>query len=176
MNICKKKSSRYPQKWLRYDIKHIKNRHFSRHFRTLPRFCLILLFYRFWHFKKVLVSFFALFAKIWPKNMYHSSKSRFSCLTFFTWLPEMTLTYIMVTKHRKWYLTMQRHYPCRFIGFVWAEHRNFARRCNQAWKVQHFDFDLTCDVTGDSEVIKICFPSIVFQGFQMPLEFLESVP
>ena len=27
-------------------------------------------------------------------------------LTFFTWWPEMTLTCIMVTKHRKWYLQM----------------------------------------------------------------------
>ena len=29
-----------------------------------------------------------------------------NCLTFFTWWPEMTLTCIMVTKHRKWYLQM----------------------------------------------------------------------
>ena len=35
-------------------------------------------------------------------------------------------------------------------------------RCHQARKVEHFDFDLTCDVTGDPEVIKICFPSTVF--------------
>ena len=39
--------------------------------------------------------------------MYRSSKSRKKiCLTFFTWWPEMTLTCIMVTKHRKWYLQM----------------------------------------------------------------------
>ena len=31
-------SSRYLQKWLRFNIKHVKNRHFSRHFGTLPRF------------------------------------------------------------------------------------------------------------------------------------------
>ena len=33
-------SSRYLQKWLRYNIKHVKNRHFSRHFATrlVPRF------------------------------------------------------------------------------------------------------------------------------------------
>ena len=31
-------------------------------------------------------------------------------------------------------------------------------------KVEHFDFDLTCDVTGDPEVIKICFPSTFFPG------------
>ena len=27
---------------------------------------------------------------------------------------------------------------------------------------EHFYFDLTCDVNGDPEVIKICFPSTVF--------------
>ena len=31
-------SSRYLQKWLRYDIKHVKNRHFSRHFGTYRDF------------------------------------------------------------------------------------------------------------------------------------------
>ena len=56
--------------------------------------------------KNVLRSFFAFFAKIWPINIYRSSKSRFFCLPFFTWWPEMTLTCIMVTKHRKWYLQM----------------------------------------------------------------------
>ena len=39
-----------------------------------------------------------------PKNMYRSSKSHF--LPCFTWWPEMTLTCIMVTKHKKWYLQM----------------------------------------------------------------------
>ena len=34
----------------------------------------------------------------------------------------------------------------------------------QARKVEHFDFDLTRDVTGDPEVIKICFPSTIFPG------------
>ena len=29
---------------------------------------------------------------------------------------------------------------------------------------KHFDIDLTCDVTGDPEVIKICFLSSVFPG------------
>ena len=39
---------------------------------------------------------------------------------------------------------------------------NFARRCHQARNVEHFDFDLTCDVTRDPEVNKICFPMTVF--------------
>ena len=58
--------------------------------------------------KSDLGSFFAFFfAKIWPKNMYHTSKSRnFLLDLFFTWWPEMTLTSIMITKHSKWYLQM----------------------------------------------------------------------
>ena len=100
-------SSRYLQKWLRYSIKHVKNRRFSRHFGTLPWFSEFCFLTDFDASKSVLGSFFAFFAKIWPKNMYRSSKSRFFfCLTFFTWWPEMTLTCIMVTKHRKWYLQM----------------------------------------------------------------------
>ena len=39
-------SSQYLQKWLRYDIKHVKNRHFSRRFVTTVIF-LILFFDRF---------------------------------------------------------------------------------------------------------------------------------
>ena len=38
---------------------------------------------------------------------------------------------------------------------------------------EHFDFDLTCDVTRDPEVNKICFPSTVFPGLSNA-EFLES--
>ena len=100
-------SSRYLQKWLRYNIKHVKNRHFSSHFATLPWFSEFCFLTDFDASKGVLGSFFAFFVKIWPKNMYRSSESRnFFCLTFFTWWPEMTLTFIMVTKHRKWYLQM----------------------------------------------------------------------
>ena len=81
-------SSRYLQKWLRYSIKHVKNRHFSRHFGTLLWFSDSCFLIDFDASKSVLGSFFAFFAKIWPKNMYRSSKSRFFCLTFFlpvTW-------------------------------------------------------------------------------------------
>ena len=44
----------------------------------------------------------------------------------------------------------------------------------KARNVKHFDFDLTCDVTGDPEVIKFVLSEQFFQGFRMPLEFLES--
>ena len=74
-------SSRYLQKWLRYNIKHVKNRHLSRHFATLPWFSEFCFLTDFDASKSVLRSFFAFFAKIWPKNMYRSSKSR----NFFVW-------------------------------------------------------------------------------------------
>ena len=74
-------SSRYLQKWLRYSRKHVKNRHFSRHFGTLPCFSEFCFLTDFDASKSVLGSFFAFFTKIWPKNMYRSSKSR----NFFVW-------------------------------------------------------------------------------------------
>ena len=45
-------SSLYLQKWMRYDIKHVKNRHFSPHFRDLTVIFRILFFDGFWRFKK----------------------------------------------------------------------------------------------------------------------------
>ena len=46
-------SSRYLQKWPRYNIKHVKNRHFSRHFGTLGTVIFRILFFdQFWRFKK----------------------------------------------------------------------------------------------------------------------------
>ena len=81
-------SSRYLQKWLRYNIKHVKNRDFSRHFATLPWFSEFCFLTDFDASKSVLGSFFAFFAKIWPKNMYRSSKSRFFLFDLFhlmTW-------------------------------------------------------------------------------------------
>ena len=61
-------SSRYLQKWLRYDIKHVKNRHFSRHFGTLPWFFEFCFLTDFDASKSVLGSFFAFLEKIWPKS------------------------------------------------------------------------------------------------------------
>ena len=68
-------SSRYLQKWLRYDIKHVKNR-VSRHSGSLPWFAEFYFLTDFDTSKSVIGSFFAFFAKIWPKNMNRSSKSR----------------------------------------------------------------------------------------------------
>ena len=81
-------SSRYLQKWLRYNIEHVKNRHFSRHFATLPWFSEFCFLTDFDASKSVLGSFFAFFVKIWPKNMYRSSKSRkklFDLFHLVTW-------------------------------------------------------------------------------------------
>ena len=98
-------SSRYLQKWLRYDIKH-KQALFTS-FRDLTVIFLILFFDWVWCFKKVLGSFFAFFAKIWPKNMYRSSKSRI----FFAWpfLPgDLTWPWPLLWSQStgKWYLQM----------------------------------------------------------------------
>ena len=143
-------SSRYLQKWLRYSIKHVKNRHFSRHFGTLPRFSEFCFLTDFDASKSVLGSFFAFFAKIWPKNIYRSSKSRKKFVCPFSpgdlrwpWPVLWSQNTGNDTYRCQW------HYPCRFIGFVCAEHRNFTRRCHQARKVENSYFDLTCDVISD---------------------------
>ena len=76
----------------------------------------------------------------------------------------MTLTCIMVTKHRKCYLklsvilSMPIHWLCSRLT------SKYYTPMSPNSNVKHFDFDLICDVTGDREVIKICFPSTVFPG------------
>ena len=128
-------SSRYLQKWLRYYIKHIKS-----HFGTLPWFPEFYFLTDFDAAKYVLGSFFAFFAKMWPKNMYRSSKSRFFVsLTFFTWWPEMTLTCIMVTKHRKCYLqmsvilSMPIHWLCSRLTSKYYTPMSPCPKCQTFW-------------------------------------------
>ena len=67
------------------------------------------------------VHFFAFFAKIWPKKMYRSSKSR----NYFAWpfLPgdlrwPWPLLWSQSTVNNTY--KCQRHYPCRLAGFVFA--------------------------------------------------------
>ena len=129
-NICQrvmsheyvyKISSQYLQKWLRYNVKYVRNRHFSRHFGTFPWFYEFCFLTDFDASKSVLGSFFAFFAKIWPNNTCRSSKSRF----FFVWpfspgdlrwpWPVLWSQSIGNDTYR-----CQWHYPCRFIGFVCA--------------------------------------------------------
>ena len=129
-NICQrvmsheyvyKISSLYLQKWLRYNIKHVKNRSFSRHFGTLPWFSEFRFLTDFDALKSVFGSFFAFFAKIWPKNMYCSSKSRI----FFVWPfspGDLRWPWPVLWSQSTGNDTYrcQWHYPCRFIGFVCA--------------------------------------------------------
>ena len=56
-------------------------------------------------------------------------------------------------------MTLSGHYTFLPITFDGKELETWGKS-----NVEHFDFDLTCDVTGDLEVIKICFPSTVFPG------------
>ena len=69
-------SSRYLKKSLscEYDIKHVKKRHFSRNFVILPWFSEFYFLTDFGASKSIVGSFFAFFAKIWPKNMYRLSQ------------------------------------------------------------------------------------------------------
>ena len=146
--------SRYLQKMTEVWHKTCQKQALFTSFRDYCDF-LNFIFDRFWRFKKYLRVIFAFLAKIWTKNMYRSSKSRFFCLTFYTWWPEMTLTCIMVPKYRKWYLQMSVtlfmpiHWLCLpwvCLLFVWeglcnpppspAERGIFTKRINLRTKRQ----------------------------------------
>ena len=105
INMCKNFKS-ISSKMAEIRHKRRKKRHFSRHFGTLLWFPEFYFVTDFDASKSVLRSFVAFFANIWPKSMHRSSKSRIYLFDLFTWWSEMTLTCIMVTKHRKWYLQM----------------------------------------------------------------------
>ena len=165
-------SSRYLQKWLRYNIKHVKNRHFSRHFATLPWFSEFCFLTDFDASKSVLGSFFAFFVRIWPKNMYRSSKSR----NFFVWpfLPgdlrwPWPLLWSQSTGNDTY--RCQWHYPCRLVGFVCAILLADVTKPEMS-NILTLTWPVTSLVTPRS--IKFVFPRQFFQVFQMPFEFLES--
>ena len=89
----------------------------SGHYRDFPNF----FFWPILTLQKVLGSFFAFFAKIWPKNMYRSSKSRF----FFVWPfspGDLRWPWPVLWSQSTWNDTYrcQWHYPCGFIVFVCA--------------------------------------------------------
>ena len=114
-------SSRYLQKWLRYSIKHVKKQALFTSFRDFTVIFRILFLTDFDASKSVLGSFFAFFAKIWPKNMYRSSKSR----KFFVWPfspGDLRWPWPVLWSQSTGNDTYrcQWHYPCRFIGFVCA--------------------------------------------------------
>ena len=129
-NICKramsheyvyKISSRYLQKWLRYSTKHVKKRHFSRHFGALPWFSEFCFLTDFDASKSVLGSFFAFFAKIWPKTCIAALNHEI----FFVWPfspGDLRWPWPVLLSQSTGNDTYrcQWHYPCRFIGFVCA--------------------------------------------------------
>ena len=93
----------------------------SRHFGTFPWFSEFYFFTDFDASKTVLGSFFAFSAKIWPKNMYRTSKSRNFLLDLFLpcdlrWPWPLLWSKSTVNDTYKG----QRHYPCRLVDFVCA--------------------------------------------------------
>ena len=64
----------------------------------------------------------------------------------------MTLTCIRVQNTGIDTYKCQIRYTCRFVNFVCAQHRYFAREAHQARKDENIDFDLTCDVISDLKV------------------------
>ena len=94
-------SSRYLQKWLRYDIKHVKNRHFHV-ISGLPWFS-ELYFLTDFDASKVFYGHFSRSLRKYDLKTYIAPlNNEFFAWPFFTLWPEMTLTSIMVTKHSKW--------------------------------------------------------------------------
>ena len=160
-------SIRYFQKSLRYDIKHVKKSHFSRHFGTLPRYSDLLPMLTF---KKVIKGHFSRsLRKSDIKNTYHSCKSQFVCFAFFylvTWdnldlfyghkAQEMLLTNVGNTIHAD---------SLALFELVWAE--------SEKLNILTLTWHVTSLVTPRS--LNFVFPGQFFQGFQISFEFLESV-
>ena len=106
INMCTKFQVNIFKKWLRYDIKHVNNRHFhviSGLYHNFPNFI-------FWPILMLQKVFYGHFSRFLRKSDLKTCIAALSyeifCLTFFTWWPDMTLTSIMVIKHSKWYLQM----------------------------------------------------------------------
>ena len=98
------------------------------------------------------------------------------CLTFFTWWPDMTWTSIMVIKHSKWYLqmsvtlSMPISWLCLCLTSQFCSPMSPSPKCRTFW--------LWPDLWRHSwppRSIQFVFPRQFYQGFQMPLAFLESV-
>ena len=87
----------------------------------------------------------------------------------------MTLTSIMVTKHGKWYLQMSDTIRADSLALF---ELNIAILLADVTKPEKSNIlTLTWPVTSlvTPRSIKFVFPQQFFQGFQMPLEFLQSV-
>ena len=134
-------------------------------FRDLTEIFLILFFDRFWRFKKCFRLIFSRsLRKSDRKNMYHRYKSLFFCLTLFTWWPEMTSSYIMVTKHRKWCLQMSETLCMQIRWLCLSLTSKFRSPMSPSPKSR--TFWLWPDLWHHwwPQVIKICFPSTIFPG------------
>ena len=115
--------------------------------------------------KSVLGSFFAFFAKIWPKNMYHTSKSRNFLLGLFLpgdlrWPWPLLWSKSTVNDTYK----CQRHYPCRYLALFML---NIAILLADVTKPEMSNIlTLTWPVTSlvTPRSIKFVFPQQLFQG------------
>ena len=172
--MCKISSRYLKQKWLRYVIKHVKKGTF--HVISGLNSDFLIFFIDFDASKTVLGSFFAFVAKIWPKSMYRSSKSRFFLFDLFylvTWddlnlyyghkAQEMLLTNVSDTIHADSLALFALNIEILHADVTKPEMSNILIL---TW---HF----TSLVTPRS--LKFVFPHQFFQGFQMPLKVLESV-
>ena len=135
----------------------------SRLYRDFPNF----VFVRFWRFKKCFrVIFSRFFVKIWPKNMYRSSKSRNFFVSPFSpgdlrW--PWPLLWSQSTGNDTY--RCQWHYPCR-LGWLCLCLTSPILLADVTKPEMSNILTLTWPVTStrDPEVNKICFPSTVFPG------------
>ena len=130
--------------------KTFKKRHFSRHFGILPWFSQ---FY-FWPILTLQNVFEVHLSRSFRKydlmTCITALNTDFFCLPYLgTWWPQMTFTFIMVTKHKNCYFQISVILSIPIHWIVCASHRNVARRCRQARNIEHSDFDPTCDVISD---------------------------
>ena len=159
-----------------YSIKHVKTGTFhviSGLYRDFLNFVLT----DFDASKSVLGSFFAFFAKIWPKNMYRSSKSRkFFCLTFFTLVTwdDLDLYYghkaqEMISYRCQW------HYLCRFMALFALNIEILLADVTKSEKskILTLTWPVTSSVTSRSNF----WPCTVVhvQGYRMAFEIWKSV-
>ena len=141
--------------------------------RGFPDFIFLTDFYSS---KSVLWPFFAFFAKIWLKNMYRSSKSRNFLFDLFypvTWddrdlyyghkAQEIILTNVSDTIHADSLALFAHNIEILLADITKPEMSNIL---TLTWPV-------TSLVTPRS--LKFVYLQQFFQGFWMPLEFLESV-
>ena len=87
----------------------------------------------------------------------------------------MTLTYLMVTKHRKWYLQISDTIHADSLTLF---ELNIEMLLADVTKPEKLNIlTLTWPVTSlvTPRSLKFVFPPQFFQGFQMPFEFLEWV-